>query len=229
MFFSRIRIRPDATSSPEFWKIVTGPYQIHSMVWDLFADPEHQDRDFLYRVDTVNGRPVIYSVSHRSPVYMGNLWSVETKEYHPVLFNGQRLSFALRANPIRTRSTDSDENGKRIQKRHDVVMDAKWALRQGGSTNSIRVADLVQNEGFRWLHDKGTKHGFEVESHQVIAGSYRQHSFYQGTKNRLVSLSTIDFNGVLEVTDTNLFRNALMNGIGPAKGFGCGMMMVKPV
>lgn len=228
MFFNRIRIRPDATSSPEFWKIATGPYQIHSMVWDLFADPEHKNRDFIYRVDTVNGRPVIYSVSHRRPVYMGNLWSVETKEYHPVLFAGQRLSFALRANPIRTRWTPPDEEGKRVQKRHDVVMDVKRAMRQSNDAVGVNVAELVQNEGARWLQDKGTKYGFKVDSNQVLAGAYQQHSFHQGAKNRLVSLSTIDFNGYLDVTDPDPFRNALMNGIGPAKGFGCGMMMVKP-
>ena len=179
MFFSRIRIRPDATYSPEFWKVATGPYQIHSMVWDLFADPEHQDRDFLYRVDIVNGRPVVYSVSQRRPVYMGNLWSVETKEYHPVLFAGQRLSVALRANPVRTRWTAPDGEGRRTQKRHDVVMDVKRAMRLDNGAVGASMAELVQNEGFRWLQERGAKNGYSVESHQVLAGAYRQHSFQQ--------------------------------------------------
>lgn len=229
MFFSRIRILPNATTSPDFWKIATGPYQIHSMVWDLYADPEKQIRDFLYRVDTVRGKPVIYSVSHRKPVYMGNVWAVETKEYDPVIFKGQRLSFALRANPVRTRWTDPDEEGKRMQKRHDVVMDAKRVIRagKGALPAQLRMADLIQNEGVKWLQERASKNGFKIDSQQVLAGAYLQHAFHQGAKNRQVKLSTIDFNGLLEVSDPPLFRSALMNGIGPAKGFGCGMLMVK--
>ena len=230
MFFSRIRIKPNATTSPEFWKIATGPYQVHSMVWDLYADSEKRSRDFLYRVDNVRGKPVIYSVSQRKPVYMGNVWSVETKEYNPVIFKGQWLTFTLRANPIRTRWTNPNEKGERTHKRHDIVMDAKWVIRAGRGSLPVqlRIVDLVQIEGARWLQEKGSKQGFQVDSNQVLCGAYRQHSFHQGAKKRQVSISTIDFNGLLEVTDPLLFRSALMNGIGPAKGFGCGMLMVKP-
>jgi CRISPR system Cascade subunit CasE len=200
------------------------------MVWDLYTDHENQKRDFLYRIDTVRGRPVIYSVSQRRPVYLGNIWSVETKEYNPVIYDGQSLWFALRANPVRTRWTLPDGEGKRHHKRHDVVMDAKRALRsgEGSQASGIRMAELVQAEGVRWIREKGEKFGFTVDERHVIAGGYRQHRFLQGSKNRQVSLSTIDFSGLLTVTDAQRFRYALMNGIGPAKGFGCGMMMIKP-
>jgi CRISPR system Cascade subunit CasE len=230
MYFSRIQIRPGATFSPEFWEIVTGPYQVHSMVWDLFSEKETQRRDFIYRVDSARGRPVIYSVSNRRPVSMRKIWMVETKEYNPVIYKGQRLWFSLRANPIRTRWTPPDEEGRRHHKRHDVVMDAKRIIRanQETSKGAVRMADLIQLEGVRWLKEKAGKYGFSVDEGHVIAGAYRQMRFRQGEKNREVSISTIDFSGRLCVTDPELFRHALFEGIGPAKGFGCGMLMVKP-
>jgi CRISPR system Cascade subunit CasE len=229
MYFSRISLQPNAITSPEFWKVTTGPYQIHSMVWDLFADSENRKRDFIYRVDAILNKPVIYTVSQRKPIYLGNVWSLETKDYHPKIFKGQQLAFSLRANPIRTRWTAPDAEGKRIQKRHDVVMDTKWALRSDGSLDAkYRMADLVQYEGVRWLKEKGMKNGFTVENNQVLTGAYRQHSFRQGMKNHQVTISTLDFTGLLEVTDPKLFLSGLMNGIGPAKGFGCGMLMVRP-
>ncbi|MDI9633582.1 MAG: type I-E CRISPR-associated protein Cas6/Cse3/CasE [Methanolinea sp.] len=230
MYFSRVQIRPGATFSPEFWEIATGPYQIHAMVWDLFSDGETRERDFLYRVDSVRGRPVIYTVSQRKPVCTRRIWMVETKEYNPVLFPGQRLWFSLRANPVRTRWTPPDEQGRRVHKRHDVVMDAKRVVRaaQGEGAPPVRMADLIQSEAVRWLAERAGKHGFSVNEGSVVAGGYRQLQFRQGKENREVRISTVDFTGLLRVTDPDLFRKALSEGIGPAKGFGCGMLMVKP-
>lgn len=230
VYFSRIQIRHDAFLSPEFWKIATGPYQIHTMIWDLYSDGETRTRDFLYRVDLIRKRPVIYSVSQRRPVYTGSLWSVETKEFNPVLYRGQRLWFSLRANPVRTRWTPPDEKGLRFHRRHDVVMDAKRLInaRQDTSGRTVRMTDLVQHEGVKWLKERVGKHGFLVEEERVIAGAYRQLRFFQGQKNREVQISMIDFSGILEVTDPVLFKRALAEGIGPAKGFGCGMMMIRP-
>ncbi len=230
MYFSRIRVRPDAPLSVDYAKVVSSPYHIHTFVWELFSDEKNRARDFLYRLETVHDRPVIYSVSRRRPEYLGNFWSVETKEYNPVLFPGQRFWFSLRANPVRTRWTEPDAEGCRIHKRHDVVMDAKRLVRsqEGGLRNGLRMADLVQAEGIRWLREKGEKFGFSINDGSVIAGAYRQFRFKQGAKDRQISISTIDFSGLLQVRDPGLFRSALMDGIGPAKGFGCGMLMVKP-
>ena len=41
--------------------------------------------------------------------------------------------------------------------------------------------------------------------------------------------STLDFSGLLTVTAPEKFLSALYGGIGPAKGFGCGLLLVKRV
>ena len=42
-----------------------------------------------------------------------------------------------------------------------------------------------------------------------------------------VELSTLDFEGVLAVNDQRRFLDAILLGIGPAKAFGCGLMLVR--
>jgi CRISPR system Cascade subunit CasE len=39
----------------------------------------------------------------------------------------------------------------------------------------------------------------------------------------------VTFEGLLRVTDGNAFVSLLKNGIGPAKAFGCGLMLVKTI
>jgi CRISPR system Cascade subunit CasE len=39
----------------------------------------------------------------------------------------------------------------------------------------------------------------------------------------------VTFEGLLRVTDGNAFVSLLKNGLGPAKAFGCGLMLVKRI
>jgi len=59
------------------------------------------------------------------------------------------------------------------------------------------------------------------------AEGYQWHALPR--KGRDAGFSSIDFEGEIEVTDTELFTKALFNGIGPAKGFGCGLMLVRRI
>jgi len=58
---------------------------------------------------------------------------------------------------------------------------------------------------------------------------YQQHRFFKGKGGRQVSLSMVEFNGVLTVTDPQLFLEALHRGVSPANGFGCGLMLVRRI
>jgi CRISPR system Cascade subunit CasE len=40
---------------------------------------------------------------------------------------------------------------------------------------------------------------------------------------------TVRYDGLLRITDPDAFRETLIRGIGPAKAFGCGLMLVKRV
>ena len=229
MYLSRITIKPDAVKSKEFFDLAAGPYQIHSMIWDIFSESEDQKRDFLHRTDTNNGRPVIYTVSQKEPKYLGTLWNVETKPYNPQISEGMTLGFTLRVNPVITR-TATAKDGKKKQSRHDVVMDAKKRIREEKGKNAdFSMNELVQQEGFRWLNTRSERCGFSIKEGGVRVDAYRQMNFMQGKKGKQITISTLDYNGVLTVTDKEKFEEALYHGIGPAKGFGCGLMMIRHI
>ncbi|ABA88214.1 CRISPR processing complex protein CasE [Syntrophotalea carbinolica DSM 2380] len=85
-----------------------------------------------------------------------------------------------------------------------------------------------------WLKDKGVRNGFELVHDEGMNGSkrlqfqaegYRWHAMPK--KGRDAGFSSVDFDGVLQVNNSELFQAMLFNGIGPAKAFGCGLMMVR--
>lgn len=57
------------------------------------------------------------------------------------------------------------------------------------------------------------------------AEGYQWHALPK--KGRDAGFSSVDFEGEVEVVDAELFAKALFDGIGPAKGFGCGLMLVR--
>jgi CRISPR system Cascade subunit CasE len=227
MLISRVRLRPDAAEKKEFWEHVDSAYHMHSLVWDLFTDAPERKRDFIYRQDMVHGLPAFFCVSERAPNDRKGIWLVESKPYTPVVRNDQVFSFVLRANPIRSKRDEKpDQNGKRKQHRHDVVMEAKTRLKEKQGVVPLE-ADIVQEAGFVWLAQKGEANGFSIHGEDIRADGYLQHQFKKTKGNHEIRISTLDFTGLLTVTDPDLFVQALFTGIGPAKGFGCGMMMIK--
>ena len=82
-------------------------------------------------------------------------------------------------------------------------------------------AGKCERLGFRMVRDdlKG-RLKFQAEG-------YQWHALTK--KGRDAGFSSVDFEGEVEVTDMELFAKSLFNGIGPAKGFGCGLMLVRRV
>ena len=223
MFISKVQLRSDAQDRRKYWDLIKDSYQIHSLVWDLFGDDPEQKRDFLFRTQENGSLPEFLVVSEREPVNQHAVWDIVTKEYLPRLMKGQRLSFILRANPVVKRK---DESGK--QSKHDVVMDYKIRLRNEENV-SASLVEIVQNAGFVWLSTRAEEYGFLVKEGEIIADGYRQHSFRKRKGSNVIQFSTLEFSGLLEVLDADMFLKTLYNGIGSGKGFGCGMMLVKPV
>ncbi|MDW7711429.1 MAG: type I-E CRISPR-associated protein Cas6/Cse3/CasE [Deferrisomatales bacterium] len=228
MFFSRITVRPDAGRAGAFWSAFRSSYSLHKAVWGLFGDHPDRERDFLYQVTEGAGPPVVYALSARPLAEGSELWQAESKPFAPRLCAGMLLGFQLRANPVVTRRPETPDPNPKKRKRHDVVMEAKYRLKTKGVARGEwpTEAELVQEASGRWLGERAEKGGFRVES--VRADSYRQHEFWKKGGSP-VRLSTVDFAGVLEVVDPIRFVEQLRDGIGPAKGFGCGLMLIRRV
>lgn len=242
MYFSRVRVSP--VHLQQFAKLFEyNHYQLHQLLWKLFQDKPDDKRDFLFRQDSDRqGLPVFYLLSKYPPNNADDSFIIETKPYHPQLRVDDTLDFSLRANPVEqtSQARTAEENAVlREQRRakglrekdilpqkrvhHDVVMHLKKSL--GGKERRLYTqAELEQKAGEKWLQERAEINGFRLLS--VTAQGYQQHHF----KKRQIKISTLDYDGVLQVTDPVLFvTKALFQGIGRSKAFGCGLLMIRKI
>lgn len=221
MYFSKIELHRDADVIRRVARILAlDGYGVHQAIWRLFQDGGNTQRDFLYRCVETDQFPYFFVVSKREPVDEQGLWSIQVKNYAPRLVNDQRLAFSLCANPVITKP---GRGGKPV--RHDVVMNTKKQLREKG--RSISQAALIQKAGSEWLEKRAAQNGFCIE--RVRVDGYRQHRLLKPRREHSVQFSSVDLNGLLTVVDAEQLQHALVNGIGPAKGFGCGLLLIRPV
>jgi CRISPR system Cascade subunit CasE len=162
-------------------------------------------------------------VSEDIPQDKDGLWRIDHQRYEPKLSTGARLQFSLRVNPVITRV---NKQGRR----HDVVMDLKKRCGYADLTQFDRplLAELVQEAGVKWLVQRAKKLGFSFSPDEVRVDGYRQHTLF--SRGRKIRFSTLDFNGVLQIAEPDIFiQKALFQGLGSAKAFGCGLMLVKRI
>lgn len=235
MYFSLITPRPrfEPMAAHEW---LGGAYGEHQWLWRFFPSPAGTERDFLFRRRDVDGLPRFYVVSKRLPEPDSDAWQVQCREYRPQVPAGARLSFELRANPVVSRS------GEGGSKRHDVVMDAKkrlltardlpnweaWApdrtAADGQPDRPPPLYQLVHAACTGWLASRAEQHGFALDESSVSVAAYQQH----GGKRGQLRFSTVDLAGELVVTDAERFLTTLASGVGRAKAFGCGLLLVRP-
>lgn len=210
-------------------ELAQSPYAEHQWLWQFFPGSENQPRDFIFRRHAQEQIPRFYVVSQRPPTAFSEAWQVQSRSYDPQLLEGQRLSFQLYANPVVTKKNDDGKS-----QRHDVVMqakkqllaerglnvDAKWKDLPDDDSKPL-LYELVQKSCMDWLQSRADNHGFEMIAASVDA--YQQNR----AGKRDIRFSTVDFSGELLVTNPGLFQQALFNGLGHAKAFGCGLLLVK--
>lgn len=201
-------------------------YSIHQRIWRIVSMNKYQKRDFLYRVeyDAYQNIRFIYLLAHNTVTPQKNVRIDVSPRFQPQLDNGEELLFKLRANPIIRKK----ENGR--AKDCDIIMDAKYQFKKVGRNylDKFSMDELIHNVGMEWLGRKGERHGFSVKSFEVNIDNYREYSICATGKQNF-TLRTLDFEGKLKITDQNCFINTLFNGIGRAKAFGCGLMLVRRV
>ena len=191
----------------------------HHLVWSLFADGAGRKRDFLWR-EIETGEFLILSVRH--PEDRHGLFEIdEPKAFTPVLECGDRLRFSLYANPVVRRRRSS---GRRSAK-HDVVMDGLRSHAKG--ERAAHRFEVMREQGFAWLTRQGTSSGFEIRSADVEVDGYDQHRISRTGQTRSMLYSTVDFEGILTVSDPAALLTAIARGFGGAKAYGCGLMLIR--
>lgn len=228
MFLARLTPRRSHTFDRPRGERAWDPYGLHQAVWTLFADSPDRRRDFLYRLDGEGGRVVVYTLSERPPAAEDGFFRVEAKPLRPVLREGDRLRFLLRANPTVARKVDGQADGR--SRRIDLVMDARKRLeRQGVSKDQLPSREaLAQEVAKPWLRQRAERSGFALDDGEFGVVRYTCERFGKAARDpKAIAIGVCDFEGILTVREPDVFVATLGRGVGPAKGFGCGLLLVR--
>jgi len=250
MYLSRLRFD---RHHPGALRRLSDPYEMHRFIWHAFPDESPLNRkgarDILWRVEPLDSNradtsPTLIVQSQLEPDWNRPDVSVlacppDVKEWEPVFRLNQRLKFRLRANP-----TKRIHDSRTI---HNDNPDRRKHLAEKG----MRVALLKEPEQIDWLITRAAERGFQVSENGecvTVANGIdelrydlrrawfrvERWSGYGAVKRGQDNTGRmrwhgVDFEGELEVTDSDRFADTIANGIGSAKAFGFGLLSVAPV
>lgn len=191
---------------------LANPYEMHRTLLSAFpAEIKGRER-VLYRLEANHTPPYLVMLlqSHLLPDWSALeqkgylIQPAQVKTFEPQFQTGQRFAFRLAANPTkRLNSPDEKKPGKRV--------------------------GLFRSEDQQaWLQRKAGQNGFSVLSVQVTSLADQLAYKKEDGKRMKVTHHGVRFDGVLDVLDVDLFSQALISGIGSAKGFGFGLLSLAP-
>jgi CRISPR system Cascade subunit CasE len=205
--------------------LLASPQRTHAAVLSSFpGDPTSRDDTgipggrVLWRVDQHPHQVLLYLVSPDRPDLTHLVeqagWPTtqawETRKYAPLLdrlATHDRWGFRLVANPVRNRRGTDGGRGKRSG-HITVAQQTAWLLRQ------------AERGGFRVPEGALGEPDVAVHRRDVLTFT---------RQGQQVTLTTATFEGQLEILDPDALRARLIGGIGPAKGYGCGLLTLAPL
>jgi CRISPR system Cascade subunit CasE len=192
-------------------------YDWHQRVWQAFGGRDGAPREFLTRVDQIDDAYRLLIVSPFPPSKPD--WCptdcFQTKPIPEAFFAHPRYRFSLLANPTR----------KIVDPNKPKVIRPDGRLER--NKNSKRVPLIRRADLLTWLKRKAEAGGFAVDldnTRTIPRG--REYFFKPGARG--VHYAT-EFQGALQVTDAARFCETFTNGIGSAKAFGFGLLVLAPL
>lgn len=208
MYLSRMKLDSKRRGT---MRALASPNLIHGAVEQAFSGPRERR---LWRIDTLAGDMYLLILSRETPDLTEAfrqfgaedevpVW--ETRDYEPLLRRietGSRWHFRLTANPTVSKAAGSGGRGRVY----------------GHVTSGYQE---------QWLLDRAQGHGFLLEKDAFRVVQSRWQRFRKGKDGgRPVTLLSVTYEGCLTVTDPELFRQTLVNGLGRGKAYGLGMFTV---
>ena len=201
------------------------------LIWTLFPGSDKK-RDFLWRAD---GAGKFLVVSARMPRPSRLFRPIEFKPYSPLMAEGERLAFVLRANATKDRRSVASEDvlggtarKPRRHRRVDIVMNALHEMetneRNEGGESRASMRMKVAERARHWLGVQGNLRGFFLES--LAVEDYRV-SALKRRGGQDATFGVLDLKGTLTVRDPERLSQMLVTGLGRARAFGCGLMLVR--
>ena len=203
-------------------------YDWHKKLWVCFPDTPEAKRDFLTRVDIIEGAFRVWILAERKPLRPPwcSVGDFQVKKIASSFLSHRYYAFDLIANPTKC-IVQRDKNGsrKRQGKRIPLVKESDlrtWLERKG----YVRCRDPITGEdvpgGFRLAVGK------PLEIRPMLEHHFRKMP-RDANKKQVAYHGGVQFRGVLEVTDRNYFIETYKTGIGSAKSFGFGLLLLAPI
>lgn len=126
------------------------------------------------------------------------------------LLVGQEYAFRLVANPTRKVKRAGHLQGKRV------------ALPDYFSERF--VAEEASTPAQDWLTRQGEQHGFRLRFVLTEDKWIGQPNSKYGNDKNSIPIYQVRYEGLLQVSDVKKLQAAIVQGIGPAKAFGCGLL-----
>jgi len=228
-YLSRIRLNPRRRES---LRLLANPQRLHAAVlagtsrqpvtervlWRLEADSPYV-HTLLVLTDS---RPSWEHLLEQAGWWGGEDPQAESRSYDPLLERvepGHRFSFRVRANPV----------GATRNPRNPTASQREALARE--RPRGVRVPHRTVEHQMRWFTDRAARWGFDlvltdagVPDVRIVAREKLTFTKRRAGSNRRVILSTATFEGVLVVKDPEAARTSLLQGIGPARAYGCGLL-----
>jgi CRISPR system Cascade subunit CasE len=183
-------------------------YDWHQAVWKAFPGRDGENRDFLTRLDERDDGFRLLIVSPASPTRPDwcpvEAW--QTKPIPETYFSKRRYAFQLRVNPTK-KVTKLGADGKPTK-------------------NGRRVPLRTREEFVAWIRRKGEQGGFSVAA-DTMRAIQQGREYFQKKEMRGLH-SAVEFQGTLTVVDPVKFHDSFARGVGSAKAFGFGLMVIAP-
>lgn len=185
-------------------------YDWHQRVWQAFGGRADQARDFVIRIDRKEEAYRVLIVSGSVPAKPD--WCPSdcfaTKPIPDRFFEHSRYRFSLLANPTKKVRVETPDGMRK--------------------KNGRRIPLTTREDLTAWLHRKGEAGGFAVDS-ESLRTIPRGREFFHKDGVSHGAHTGVEFQGVLTATDPMRLRSTVATGVGSAKAFGFGMLVLAPL
>jgi len=229
---------------------ITGTPQDERILWRLDADNPHRPHLYVLTRSKPDWTHLVESAGW--PHADGEHAAV--RDYTPLLdqiATGREFAFRLTASPVQNTHTPGKPNP--AQSAHLAT------ATPGKRPRGLRMGHRTATAQLHWLLTRTEKWGFTIPAsrtnhpapglepptaqatadettprepnpaREVRITERRRHSFTKGGKGPRVTFHTATFEGRLRITDPAAFTDRLLNGIGPSKAYGCGLLTLAPL
>lgn len=204
-------------------------YAWHKKIWECFPGIPNSERKFMTRIDQLEGAFRVWVLSGDKPSHP--MWCPDEgfslNEISPSFLSHRYYTFDVRANPTRA-IVQRDAEGQ-------LLVAANGKRKRGKRVPLVKPDELKA-----WLIRKGEVRCLDEETKQDVPGGFRivdgrpleispmQESHFRKPGHSAYHVG-VQFRGTLEVTNREHFIQTYQSGIGSAKGFGFGLLLLAPI